>query len=225
MGQREFTFEPRRQIRIFKPGALRPSLWCWACALAWLNEGELSHHRSMTTQAKRFRPRRCLEPLCKRRPSSRFKTKEEADAWWKMNSCPNCAINNKPSQEKRHNCPDSPKTLVGATQTLTTPATVRKSMDVPEDEHMLTASKDWSNEARRLQNRLSELNTRFRKVLNLIQDGDDKALSTPENALTLLHEIREQRERLQESMDGAIPAVAVLPLLPATARTSALHVR
>ena len=55
MGQREFTFEPRRQIRNFKLGALLPSLWCWACALAWLNEGELSHHRGMTTQ--------CIEEL------------------------------------------------------------------------------------------------------------------------------------------------------------------
>jgi hypothetical protein len=58
-----------------------------------------------------------------------------------------------------------------------------------------------------LQKRLSDLNTRFRKVLNLIQEADDKALSTPEKAPTLLHEIRDQTERLQGSRDGAIPAV------------------
>ena len=64
-----------------------------------------------------------------------------------------------------------------------------------------------------LYEKLSELNTRFREVLNLTEEADDKALSTPEKAPTLLHEIREKTERVQGSRDGAIPAVAVVPVV------------
>ena len=70
-------------------------------------------------------------------------------------------------------------------------------MHVLEDDNEHTESIEDLAEVRRLQKRLSDLNTRFRKVLNLIQEADDKALSTPEKAPTLLHEIRDQTERLQ----------------------------
>ena len=86
-------------------------------------------------------------------------------------------------------------------------------MHVLEDDNEHTESIEDLAEVRRLQKRLSDLNTRFRKVLNLIQEADDKALSTPEKAPTLLHEIRDQTERLQGSRDGAIPAVAVVPVV------------
>jgi hypothetical protein len=118
-----------------------------------------------------------------------------------------------PSKKMRHDAPAASTAQARETQPPTMPTAVKNSTGVLEDGDKHTELEDTGTELRRLQKRLSELNTKFRKVLNLIQEADDKAQSNPEKAPTLLHEIRQQTERLRGSRDGAIPAVAVVPVV------------
>jgi hypothetical protein len=99
----------------------------------------------------------------------------------------------------------------GPSTTLpTTPETVKKSKVILQDNTRHTGLEELKTEVRRLQHRLSESNVQLRKVLDVIQDADDKAAKSPETARSLLHNIRLETEGIRGSREGAMPSVAVL---------------
>ena len=103
-------FEPRRQIRIFKPSALHTLPWCWARTAAWLNEAVRSHRTVMTKKHRGFRPPRCKSHTCIFRPSYCI-TKDDARLWWKHNKCLfGCVpLEHPPGQQTQHDIPICPR--------------------------------------------------------------------------------------------------------------------
>jgi hypothetical protein len=210
-GQRDLPFEPRRQIRIFKPSALHTNLWCWAHAAAWLNEAVRSHRTGMTKKHRGFRPRKCQSPTCTYQPSY-CETKDEAHTWWDRNELFFGCVppEHTPRKKARHDTPNSPTDHGPSTTLPDTPETVKKSKVMLEDNTRHPTLEELKTEVRRLQNRLSESNVQLRKVLDVIQDADDNAAKSPETARSLLNHVRHETAKLRGSRDGAMPSVAVL---------------
>jgi hypothetical protein len=210
VGQRDLPFEPRRQIRIFKPSALHTNLWCWAHAAAWLNEAVRSHRTGMPNK---FRPRKCRSPTCTWQPSY-CETRHEARSWWDHGKCIlGCEqTEHTPRKKARHDTPNSPTDHGPSTTLPDTPETVKKSKVMLEDNTRHPTLEELKTEVRRLQNRLSESNVQLRKVLDVIQDADDNAAKSPETARSLLNHVRHETAKLRGSRDGAMPSVTVLSL-------------
>ena len=211
VGQRDLPFEPRRQIRIFKPSALHTNLWCWAHAAAWLNEAVRSHRTGMTKKHRGFRPRKCRSPTCTYQPSY-CPTRHEARTWWDRNKCFFGCVppEHTPRKKARHDTPNSPTDHGPSTTLPDTPETEKKSKVMLEDNTRHPTLEELKTEVRRLQNRLSESTVQLRKVLDVIKDADDQAADSPETARSLLNHVRHETAKLRGSRDGAMPSVAVL---------------
>jgi hypothetical protein len=165
----------------------------------------------MTKKLRGFRPPKCKSPTCTFRPSYCI-TKDEARLWWRKHKCFfGCVpLQYPPGQQTRHDTPNSPTDHGPSTTLPTTPETVKKSKGVLEDNTRHTGLEKLITEVRRLQNRLSESNVQLRKVLNMIQEADDKATKSPETVRSLLHDVRLETAGLRGSRDSAMPSVAVL---------------
>ena len=129
VGQRDLPFEPRHQIRIFKPGALHTIPWYWARAAAWLNEAVRSHRTDMTKKLRGFRPPKF--PTCTFRPSHCI-TKDKARLWWMNNKCLFACVplQHPPGQQTRNDTPNSLTDHGPSTTLPTTPETVKKSKGI-----------------------------------------------------------------------------------------------
>jgi hypothetical protein len=164
----------------------------------------------MTKKHPGFRPAKCKSRTCSFRPSY-CKTKDEAGNWWSHNKCFRCAPpEHPPGQQTRHDTPNSPTHHGPSTTLPETPETVKKRKVMLEDNTRHPTLEELKSEVRRLQNRWSESNVQLRKVLDVIQDADDKAAKSPETARSLLHNIRLETEGIRGSREGAMPSVAVL---------------
>ena len=204
--QRDLPFEPRRQIRIFKPSALHTNLWCWAHAAAWLNEAVRSHRIGMPKKHRGFRPRQCRSPTCTWQPSY-CETRHEARSWWDHNECILGCEQTKhtPRKKARHDTPNSPTDHGPSTTLPDTPETVKKRKVMLEDNTQHSELEEWKTEVRRLQRRLSESYVQLLKVQAVIQEADDNADNNPETARSLLHNVRKETQGLRGSRDGANP--------------------